>query len=130
MAKINSSNDIDIALQAFVSLGNIDTNQLNLLKEVIISIVSHPKLKLYFSRDCIIYNERDIITKNGIILRQDRLVINNKNEVVILDYKTGKPEKKHSQQLQTYQDALEEMSFLVINKILIYINESITIKEV
>ena len=130
MAKINSSNDIDIALQAFISSGNIDTNQLNLLKEVIISIVSHPKLKLYFSQDCIIYNERDIITKNGIILRPDRLVVNHKNQVVILDYKTGKPDKKHSQQLQTYQDALEEMNFLVINKILIYINESITVKEV
>ena len=87
-------------------------------------------LKSYFSQDCIIYNERDIITKNGIILRPDRLVVNNKNQVVILDYKTGKPDKKHSQQLQTYQDALEEMNFLVINKILIYINESITVKEV
>ena len=57
-------------------------------------------------------------------------MFNNKNEVVIIDYKTGKSDLKHAQQLQTYQDALEEMSFLVTHKILIYLNESIEIKEV
>jgi RecB family exonuclease len=94
------------------------------------SIVFHPKLESYFSKDYTIYNERDIITKNGIILRPDRLLINNKKEVVILDYKTGKPDNKHTQQLQIYQDALEAMSFSVIKKILIYIDEQLLIKEV
>jgi RecB family exonuclease len=53
-----------------------------------------------------------------------------KNEVTIIDYKTGSPDKKHVQQLQTYRDALESMDFTVLKKILIYLNEPIEIKEV
>lgn len=130
MAQIKTSNDIDIILASFLSLGIINSEQQNELKQLVISIVSHPKLEAYFSQDSIIYNERDIITRNGIILRPDRLVIVNDNQVVILDYKSGKPDRKHAQQLQTYQDALEEMNFSVIKKILIYLNESLEIKEV
>ncbi|MBQ0768187.1 MAG: PD-(D/E)XK nuclease family protein, partial [Bizionia sp.] len=75
-----------------------------------------------------IYNERDIITKTGKVLRPDRLVINTNNEVVIIDYKTGLFNPKHQHQLQDYQDVLEDMQFTVIKKLLIYINESISIK--
>lgn len=129
MAQIKTDADIDITLNSFNALGIINSEQQNELKSLIISIVSNKKLKPYFSQDFTIYNERDIITKSGIILRPDRLAIDN-TEVVIMDYKTGKADKKHLQQLQTYQDALEEMNFSVIKKILIYLNEPITIKEV
>ena len=42
-----------------------------------------------YTENSTIYNERDIISKTGKIYRPDRLVINNKNQVVIVDYKTG-----------------------------------------
>ena len=125
MAQIKTSNDVDIVLTSFLSLGIINSEQQIELKRLVISIISHPKLQPYFSQDSIIYNERDIVTRNGIILRPDRLVITNENQAVILDYKSGKADKKHVQQLQTYQDALEEMNFSVTKKILIYLNESL-----
>lgn len=130
LAQIKTSNDIDIALASFLTSGTINNEQFVELKKLVVLIVFHPKLATYYSQDYTIYNERDIITKNGIVLRPDRLAINNNNEVVILDYKTGKTDKKHIQQLQTYQDALEEMNFSVVKKILIYLNEPLEIKEV
>jgi RecB family exonuclease len=64
------------------------------------------------------------------ILRPDRVIINAKNEAVIIDYKTGLEDKKHAQQLQTYQDVLEQMNIKVKRKILIYINNDILVKDV
>ncbi|MEZ4797049.1 MAG: UvrD-helicase domain-containing protein [Flavobacteriaceae bacterium] len=130
MAQVKTIDDISFTLESFTSSGTINEEQKEELSVLMNSIVEHPKLKNYFSKNVTVYNERDIITKNGIILRPDRLVINDKNEVVIIDYKTGKPDKKHEQQLQTYHDALEDMNFLVTYKILIYLNESLEIKEV
>ena len=130
MAQVKTVDDVSFALDSFMLSGTINEKQKEELAILMNSIVEHPKLKDYFSEYVTIYNERDIITKNGIMLRPDRLALNDKNEVVIIDYKTGKPDKKHAQQLQTYQDALEDMSFFVTHKILIYINEPIEIKEV
>ncbi|PTM04386.1 MAG: DNA helicase UvrD [Bacteroidetes bacterium] len=130
MAQIITSNDVEIVLASFKSLGIINTEQEIELKRLLNSIVQHPKLASYFTQDYTIYNERDIITKNGALLRPDRVLIDNKSQVIIIDYKTGQSDKKHVQQLQTYQDALEDMNYCVTNKILIYINESIEVKEV
>ena len=130
MSLIKTKNDVDITFNKCLSSGIINKDQGEDLKKVVFRIVEHPLLLDYFNSDYIIYNERDILTKEGVIIRPDRLVINQKKEVVILDYKTGEPNKEHAQQLRIYQDALEDMSFLVIKKILIYVNNDIEIKEV
>ena len=45
----------------------------------------------------------------------------------LLDYKTGKHLPQHQQQLQQYQDAIEQMGYKVIKKALIYIGNEIEI---
>ena len=130
MAQIKTSNDIDVVLDSFLSTGIINSEQHIEFIQLLNTLVNHPKLSPYFSQEYTIYNERDIITKNGHILRPDRVVVNETNHAIIIDYKTGKPDKKHAQQLQTYQDAFEDMNFLVLKKILIYFNEPLEIKEV
>ena len=105
----------------------INEEQSAILQKKIRQITSHKLLKDYYSSDLLIYNERDIINKNGMILRPDRVVINSKNEAVIIDYKTGKENIEHRQQLQLYQDELESMHIKVIKKILVYINNGVTV---
>ena len=95
-----------------------------------VEIVNHPKLYTYFTSNYTIYNERDIITKEGLILRPDRVVINSENEAVIIDYKTGIEDNKYTQQLQSYEDVLWEMNINVKKKILVYVNSDISVKEV
>ena len=130
MAKIETVDDVDLAITNFVKTAEINIEQASVLKESVMDIVNHSKLKNYFTLNYTIYNERDIITKDGVILRPDRVVINQNNDAIIIDYKTGFEDKKHAQQLQSYQDVLEDMNFNVKNKILVYINDDIKIKEV
>ena len=130
MAQIKTNDDLDVILDDFTKSSIIDLEQTISLKKTIIDIIEHPKLKDFYTLKYAIYNERDIITKNGLVLRPDRVVINAKNEAIIIDYKTGLEDKKHRQQLQTYQDVLEEMDVSVKKKILIYINDDILVKEI
>ena len=58
------------------------------------------------------------------------MLVNSKNEAVIIDYKTGTENKKHEQQLQLYQDVLEDMKITVKKKILVYTNDDILVKDV
>ncbi len=127
MSNIKTEKDIEFVLQDYTTSGIIDNTQQKELQQTITNIVRHPQLKAYFTDDLTIYNERDIITKDGKILRPDRIVINKNNEAIIIDYKTGLHNPKYQQQLQDYQDILEEMGFKTIKKILIYINENISI---
>jgi ATP-dependent exoDNAse (exonuclease V) beta subunit len=130
MSQIKTKIDVDIALNNFLASGVINSLQLDELRRIVFNIVEHSELLSYFSSENIIYNEKDIITKQGFTLRPDRLVINEKNEVVIIDYKTGNPDTKHALQLEGYSNALLDMSFTVAKKILIYVNDTLEIKEV
>ena len=127
MSKIKTERDIEFVLQDYATSGIIDNFQEEKLRHTIIKIVSHRQLKDFYTQDQVIYNEKDIITKDGKILRPDRIVINTNNEAIIIDYKTGLHIPKYQQQLHDYQDALEEMGYKTIKKILIYINENISI---
>jgi len=128
LSKVKTVNDVDFALSEVLSEGMIDKPNVKSLKDSILQVVEHDTLKKHFSQDLIIYNEQDIINRNGII-RPDRLVVDSNNNATIIDYKTGKYNTKHVEQLQNYADVIETMNLKVAHKILIYINDEIDIKE-
>jgi len=130
MSQIKTKDDIDFTLEKFISTAIINPSQATELKTIVQNIINHPLLSYLFSPDVTIYNEKDIITKQGDILRPDRIIINKKNEAIIVDYKTGLPNNKHIKQIETYNNALREIGFKVSKGILIYTNDSIEIKEV
>ena len=130
MSQIKTKEDINITMENFVSAAIINPAQAAELKTIIENIVNHPLLTYLFSPDVVVYNEKDIITKQGGILRPDRVVVNTNNEAIIVDYKTGSPNNKHIKQIETYSSALRDMSYKVTKGILIYTNDSIEIKEV
>jgi ATP-dependent exoDNAse (exonuclease V) beta subunit len=128
MSEINTGNDIPFVMEDFYVSGKLSSQQVEELTPLIENIINHQDLSFYYVDGLTIFNERDIITKNGEVLRPDRIVINNK-EAIIIDYKTGIEKQSHLDQLITYQSTLEEMDIKVIKKILIYINEDIQVKE-
>tara|TARA_R110002049_G_scaffold207188_1_gene377634 strand:+ start:1087 stop:4221 length:3135 start_codon:yes stop_codon:yes gene_type:complete len=130
MAKIKTKDDVDGVLVDFNQLAIINKEQTKNLRELLFKIIEHPKLSNYYNANDTIYNEQDIITKNGLIVRPDRLIINPKNEAVLIDYKTGAESVKHKNQLLTYQTVLEDMSFNIVKKLLIYINHDVLVIEV
>ncbi|PKG53548.1 UvrD-helicase domain-containing protein [Olleya sp. 1-3] len=126
MAEINTKKEVPAVIKDYINSGIINKEQTLLLKDTINTIINHPELKDYYSTDYTIYNERDIISKSGTIIRPDRLAIKD-NTATIIDYKTGLPDPKYQQQLETYSDILKEMNFTVDKKILIYVNDAIKI---
>lgn len=130
LSKIKSKDDIDFAFEAFLYDGLLSKEQYDVLYSEIKQLVSHPELSSYFDNNLTIYNERDIIAENGEIIRPDRLVFLTEEMVVLIDYKTGAHHPKYIQQLDHYQHIIENMNLKVVKKILVYINDTIEIKEV
>jgi ATP-dependent exoDNAse (exonuclease V) beta subunit len=129
MSKIKTKDDVEFALNEFINNATITLEQAKPLKELVLEIVNYPELKDFYNTSHIIYNERDIITKDGFIIRPDRVVINSNNEATIIDYKTGVEDIKHIQQLELYEDALKNMHISVKNKIIVYVNDLIQVKH-
>jgi ATP-dependent exoDNAse (exonuclease V) beta subunit len=130
LAKIFTKKDVNKIIAQYHQKGFIDENQLLVINNTIISVVNHPKLENYFSEEVIIYNEREIVDVDNQVIIPDRLVFTDKNEVVIIDYKTGNPSAEHHQQLLKYEIVLKSMNFKVDKKLLIYINDKIDVVEV
>jgi ATP-dependent exoDNAse (exonuclease V) beta subunit len=130
LAKIISKNDVDKIVEQYSQQGFIDATQSLIIKTTINAVVAHPKLENYFSKDVIVYNEREIVDVDNQVIIPDRLVFTDKNEVVIIDYKTGNPSKEHHQQLLKYERVLKSMNFNIDKKILIYMNDEIDVVEV
>lgn len=84
----------------------------------------------YFEDDYGVLNEHDILLESGKLIRPDRINLNSKNEVTIIDYKTGSKKSHHQEQINYYDEVLNQMDFIVIKKMIIYINDSIEIIEV
>ena len=130
MANIIIEKDIEQIVLKYEQQGILDEIQTKQIEESINKVVYHPELKKYFSDDVVVFNEREIVAQDNQIIIPDRLVFNSKNDVVIIDYKTGKPSKSYHQQLLKYEQVLKLMNFNVIKKLLIYINEEIDVVEV
>ncbi len=125
MGMITHGGDIEKALRQLSRNGDIPTETLDTFEQSIRRIVEHPELKPYFEIGNTVKNEKDIITGEGRLLRPDRLVFHG-NKVTIIDYKTGQKNKSYHQQLEAYAVALEAMGHSVENKIIVYINDTIT----
>lgn len=126
MSQIQTIEDVQQVIFGYIQQGSINKQQAQILTHTINGIINTPEVNPYFTNQYTIYNERDIITKTGNIIRPDRLAIKD-NEAVIIDYKTGLSNPKYQQQLEEYSDTLKEMNFTVKKKILIYVNDTIKI---
>ena len=125
LSYINTEDDIDQALTLMQRKGQILLEEIESFKTQLLQIVRHTELQEFFHSDVIVWNERDIITQIGLILRPDRIVLQEMG-VTIIDYKTGVKSTSHHAQINEYASAMEAMNYKVQNKIIVYINETIT----
>jgi ATP-dependent exoDNAse (exonuclease V) beta subunit len=124
---VKTENDIDLALTKAIENGLIISLQKEEIEKAIREIVTHQELSAFFSENYTVLNEKTIIQKDGGLVKPDKMVITNKNEMYLLDYKTGEIQTKYQQQLENYQNAVEKMGFKVTRKALVYIGETINV---
>tara|TARA_R110002020_G_scaffold39547_8_gene117417 strand:- start:1240 stop:4398 length:3159 start_codon:yes stop_codon:yes gene_type:complete len=123
MAKIYKESDAETVLMELGDRAIIPNEELDSLRKTVYQIIQHPDLKRLFDGATKVYNERNIITKDGLVLRPDRINISAENTAVIVDYKSGSPKFYHNDQLIDYANALQDMGFVVSEKMLIYSNK-------
>lgn len=123
MAQIKDKTDVEIVLTKLKTRAIIPDAEFEQLNNTILRIVNHPELQPFFNGSGTVYNERNILTENGLVLRPDRINISNTNKATVIDYKTGNPNVWHHDQLIEYANALNAMGFKVVEKILIYSSE-------
>nr|WP_289847645.1 3'-5' exonuclease [Cellulophaga baltica] len=125
LSLIQTRDDVNNCFKLLYDKGELSEFELTRLKQKILGITEHPQLQEFYIPGNIIKNETDIITKNGTLLRPDRLVINGDN-VTIIDYKTGQRSISYKDQVDSYASALIDMGYTIKAKVIVYINENIT----
>lgn len=130
MSEIYTISEVEDVVASYMIYGIIDDKTAINIQKLIYELVHHESLSYYFESGLEIYNEREIMGKNNEIIIPDRLVVYPNREVVIIDYKTGKPSETYREQLLRYAAVLESLQYKVVKKILIYINEEISLEEI
>ena len=92
------------------------------------AIVNHPELEQFYQENVDSFNEKPIVQTDGARFIPDRLVFSD-SKVAILDYKTGKASASHERQIENYALILTRMGYDVSHKILVYIDNDITLKS-
>ena len=128
LSEVITKDDVLKVTERYFQQGEIGLEEKGQLQERILKIVCHSKLKGYYSKDVFIYNEREILFKANTVI-PDRLVFGNNNNVTIIDYKTGISKKEHHYQLENYASVLASLNYLVVKKVIVYINKTISIEE-
>lgn len=129
LSLIKNSSDFDGVIVNQVNKYSLSENETLVIKDRIFSTISNPQLSAFFTKDWELKSESAILTPSGNVFRPDRVLIKN-NLAVLIEFKTGIPLPSHSKQLQLYADLLNEMSYQVIHKFLVYIDDQISINEI
>lgn len=125
-AKINTEADVERVLENAKNDGLFASAEKEEFKKSILDVTGHMDLMKYFEVGVVNFNEREIISEDGSLLRPDRLIFSG-NKVSILDYKTGSADLKHKAQISQYADILEKMNFEIEEKVLVYLNDEIEV---
>mgnify|MGYP002475782494 CR=1 FL=1 len=129
-SKIKTKNDVDFVFDDMLTSGEIQLEQAERLQPIINAVVTHPELSKYYIDDFEIYNEQKILTPDGQIYIPDRIVIDNNKNTTIIDYKTGSPRESYADQLKLYHQILESMGYVVLKKLLVYVNDDVVVTSV
>ncbi len=111
---IETEEDIDDAISQLVFEGIIGrTETEEEIRELTERAFSSPQVKDWYSGNWRLFNECDIIwQENGELRtrRPDRVMMRN-GEIVVVDFKFGKPNKKYNKQVRGYMQLLARMGY-------------------
>jgi ATP-dependent helicase/nuclease subunit A len=121
LSYLKTNDDIEFAINKTQSEGIITEEQKEKIREQIGKIFNYKEISNWFNNDWEVKSESEILLNNGSILRPDRVIIKEK-EAIVIDYKTGKEKEEHKKQVRQYADTLEQMGYTKVSKFLLYLN--------
>ena len=118
----------DEVINRLYNTGKCVKEDYNKLKLTVNNLLANPDIMYFFTSEWEVKTEKEILMKNGRTYIPDRLVFSKqKDEVIVIDYKTGEEKGKDKDQINEYAQALKLMGQLDVKKILIYTSDPINI---
>ena len=128
LAKIRNIEEADVVLLPYLHEGVIDLKTAGALKDKFLQMAQHPLISGAFSSDAKVKTECEILFQ-GKVLRLDRFA-ELPDVIYLIDYKTGKKDEDHRNQVLTYANALRAMSEKEIRAYLAYLGDSVEVEQV
>ncbi|MCR4766319.1 MAG: UvrD-helicase domain-containing protein [Bacteroidaceae bacterium] len=130
-ASIRTITDIEPAINSLVAEGIVGgiVSEAEIRNEVK-QAFALPAIQPWYDGTWQLFNECDIICMNNDKLQQyrpDRVMLRG-DEMIVVDFKFGKPKKSHNRQVQTYIDLLTHMNYRNITGYLWYVDENQVVK--
>ncbi|MBQ6745773.1 MAG: UvrD-helicase domain-containing protein [Bacteroidaceae bacterium] len=126
-ASIRTKDDIEPAISNLIAegiVGGVVSEQE--IRDEVQRAFAHPAIQPWYDGTWQLFNECEIIwmTDNGLQQRRPDRVMLRGDEMVVVDFKFGKPKQSHRRQVQTYIDLLKRMSYRNITGYLWYVDEN------
>ena len=116
-------------MDGFFSLGKINKNELDSINKLVKEIISSPEIKQFFNSKNRVFNEREIYLDNKEVIRPDKILFHNKNEISILDYKTGIKKQQDVKQVKNYISAMKKGGYKLKQAFLVYTRDELEIVQ-
>lgn len=101
-------------------IANVEESRKERLRKAFQTILEDSSLQPYFEPGIDARNEITILDEVGEQHRPDRIVF-LPNQVMVIDYKTGKPHPQYEQQLETYCSLLRAMGYANVEHRILYV---------
>jgi ATP-dependent exoDNAse (exonuclease V) beta subunit len=123
-SQIQTVKDVEPMLRQFEFDGIIGSNLTqNRISQLVHKALQNPIAKDWFSGDWEVINECSILQNTGVEVethRPDRVMVKD-NNVIVVDFKFGKPENTHIEQVQGYMNLLSQMGYQKVEGYLWYV---------
>lgn len=121
LSKIRTTDELETVLLSNLSGGTLDQEAADTIRDKFIQMASHPLIGDAFDLAAKVKTECEILYQ-GKVCRLDRYA-ELPDVIYLIDYKTGKKDESHRNQVQTYANALKEMTDKEIRTYLVYLLE-------
>ena len=119
LSAINSINEIESILEKFTKENFIEKEFESRLKMDLISIFENHNYKNLLEDNISVLSEQKIISSNFETKVPDKIIY-KKNEIIVVDFKTGLKSKKHIKQVSEYVRVLSQMELKSVKGYLFY----------
>ena len=126
LANLHNVDDVEKTLSLVVSNGTIDEKNAAWIREKFNQMAHNEQIAPAFSSSAKVKTECEILHQ-GEIRRLDRYA-ELPDSIYLLDYKTGKKDPKHKEQLNDYVSAIRSMTDKEIRGYLAYLDEEIEVE--
>lgn len=128
-SRIDTADDIDEVMEEAIEEGLLTYDEQEEIEVILQEVVNHPELKELYQGRTLNFTEKDIISREGTLLRPDRICLDG-NQVSLVDYKTGEERLDHQTQIKVYAQVLEEMGYYIKDRLLVYLNETVKVSRI